>query len=252
MTSSRPRAVAAKVDAADDRSRVVARLAEHELGRARKLVGDGDLRRLQLVARAVVRSRAGRAAVAGRRPRGRRRSSPGGTDGRTSRSRSRRRPGRCAPAALSRMRAAEASGSSGSSTTVPAPFAFDASTPADAQTKPCRVSAITSGGRDRTTRTLSRRISSRWRGIGVGRQLAGLRRTARRRPATRRGPPPSKRPSARPRPRLHRGARPPARRRRRGARRGRRPPRSPAGPRAGRPGARRHSSPVTRRPACAL
>ena len=31
------------------------------------------------------------------------------------------------------------------------PGAFEASTPADAQTKPCRVSAITSGGRERTT-----------------------------------------------------------------------------------------------------
>ena len=30
------------------------------------------------------------------------------------------------------------------------PFAFEASTPADAQTNPCRVSAITSGGRART------------------------------------------------------------------------------------------------------
>ena len=33
----------------------------------------------------------------------------------------------------------------------PASGAFDASTPADAQTKPCRVCAITSGGRLRTT-----------------------------------------------------------------------------------------------------
>ena len=37
----------------------------------------------------------------------------------------------------SRSAAAEASGSSGSRITVPGPFAFDASTPAEAQTKPC-------------------------------------------------------------------------------------------------------------------
>ena len=36
--------------------------------------------------------------------------------------------------------------------------AFDASTPADAQTKPWVVSAMTSGGRKRTIRALSRRI----------------------------------------------------------------------------------------------
>ena len=42
--------------------------------------------------------------------------------------------------------------------------AFEASTPAEAQTKPCRVSAITSGGRVRTTRADSRRITSSCRG----------------------------------------------------------------------------------------
>ena len=45
-----------------------------------------------------------------------------------------------------------------------APFAFEASTPADAQTKPCRVSAMTSGGRERTTSRASLRITSRRRG----------------------------------------------------------------------------------------
>ena len=40
----------------------------------------------------------------------------------------------------SRSRAAEASGSSGSRTTVSGAGAFDASTPAEPQTKPCRVS----------------------------------------------------------------------------------------------------------------
>ena len=42
--------------------------------------------------------------------------------------------------------------------------AFEESTPAEAQTKPCRVSAITSGGRVRTIRADSRRITSSWRG----------------------------------------------------------------------------------------
>ena len=64
----------------------------------------------------------------------------------------------------SRSAAAEASGSSGSRITVPGPFAFEASTPAEAQTKPCRVRAITSGGRERTTSADSRRITSTCRG----------------------------------------------------------------------------------------
>jgi len=45
---------------------------------------------------------------------------------------------------------------------VPASGAFEESTPAEAQTKPCRVSEITSGGRLRTIRADSRRITS-WR-----------------------------------------------------------------------------------------
>ena len=61
------------------------------------------------------------------------------------------RPGRC-----------------GSRTTEPSSGAFDASTPAEAQTKPCRVSAITSGGRERMTSLLSRRITSRCRGSPSG------------------------------------------------------------------------------------
>ena len=47
---------------------------------------------------------------------------------------------------------------------MPGPRAFDASTPAEAQTKPCRVCEITSGGRERTTSTASRRITSTCRG----------------------------------------------------------------------------------------
>src|SRR5829696_5642936 len=69
-----------------------------------------------------------------------------------------------ATASLSWSARAEASGSSGRRTTVSAPGAFEASTPAEAQTKPWRVSAMTSGGRLRTTRAVSRRITSTWRG----------------------------------------------------------------------------------------
>ena len=63
-----------------------------------------------------------------------------------------------------RSRTADASGSSGSRTTVSGPLAFEASTPADAQTKPCRVSVMTSGGRARTTSRVSRRMTSMRRG----------------------------------------------------------------------------------------
>src|SRR5207248_2179043 len=55
----------------------------------------------------------------------------------------------------------------GRSTTVPGTGAFEESTPADAQTNPCFVSAITSGGRVRTTRFDSRRITSRRRGSSL-------------------------------------------------------------------------------------
>ena len=71
----------------------------------------------------------------------------------------------------SRMAAAEASGSTGSSTSVPGSGALEASTPAEAQTNPWRVSAITSGGRERTTRTASPRITSRWRASCPAREL---------------------------------------------------------------------------------
>ena len=63
-----------------------------------------------------------------------------------------------------RIRRALSSGSTGSRTTVPGSAAFDGSTPADAQTKPWRVSAITSAPRERTTRFVSRRITSTLRG----------------------------------------------------------------------------------------
>src|SRR5439155_266143 len=63
-----------------------------------------------------------------------------------------------------RRQRAEASGSRGRSTTVSGCPAFDESTPADAQTKPCWVSAMTRGGRERTIVRLSRRITSMRRG----------------------------------------------------------------------------------------
>ena len=129
-----------------------------------------------------------------------------------------------------RMPAADASGSIGRSTSVPSSGAFDASTPAEAQTKPCRVSAITSGGRARTIAVASARITSRRRASSSGCELDAPVPTARCRRDERHGPRPSRRPSAR-------------RRRRRGPReptcfcdqrrRGRRPRRSRASPRRG-------------------
>ena len=47
---------------------------------------------------------------------------------------------------------------------MPGSAAFEWSTPAEAQTKPWRVSAITSASRERTMRFVSRRITSSWRG----------------------------------------------------------------------------------------
>ena len=89
---------------------------------------------------------------------------------------------------------------------MPASGAFDASTPADAQTKPCRVSAITSGPRARTMRTDSRRIDLDVTRVAVRCRRARARApTARPRRGARRGPRPWRRPSARarrrPRPR---------------------------------------------------
>ena len=52
------------------------------------------------------------------------------------------------------------------------PFAFEASTPADAQTNPWRVSAMTSGGRARTTSRASREDHLDAPGIGVAGELA--------------------------------------------------------------------------------
>src|SRR5205085_1979797 len=93
-------------------------------------------------------------------------------------------PGRDSP--LRRQRNRSRSGGITSSLAVPSPLASkprttataipsslprtssaapaSSSTPAEAQTKPCRVSAMTSGGRVRTRRALSRRITSSRRG----------------------------------------------------------------------------------------
>ena len=61
-------------------------------------------------------------------------------------------------------RARRRQGSSGRSTSESGSGALEASTPADAQTKPCRVSAMTKPPRRRTIRTDSRRTASTWRG----------------------------------------------------------------------------------------
>ena len=53
MSRSRPEPSPAQVDAPHDGSRNPAGLPEDELGGTRELVGDGDLRRAELVARAV-------------------------------------------------------------------------------------------------------------------------------------------------------------------------------------------------------
>ena len=52
------------------------------------------------------------------------------------------------------------------------PFALEPSTPADAHTNPCRVSAMTSGGRARTTSRASPRITSMRRGSDLARELS--------------------------------------------------------------------------------
>ena len=117
------------------------RLAHHELGRARDLVGDRDQRRAELVAARVSRTpevterRDPRDAErdVGRALTPRTAERVADDDARPSTPVSSRR-------ALARRRAADASGSSGSRTSVPAPCAFEASTPAEAQTKPWRVS----------------------------------------------------------------------------------------------------------------
>ena len=131
-------AVAADVEAAHDRDRHAVELAEDELRRAGDLVGDGDPRRLQLVAGRI------------RSPeRSRKTSTPAAPIATSVVACRHGRPNESvtitptsAPVrsrSSSRSRAADASGSSGSRTSVSGSGAFDASTPAEPQTKPCRV-----------------------------------------------------------------------------------------------------------------
>ena len=106
----------------------------------------------------------------------------------------------------------------GSRTSVPGSGAFDASTPADAQMKPWRVSAITSEPRVRTTRFASRRIDLDPARVAVARRAHAREPRARPRPGARCGPRSSRSPSARRRARR----RPPGRRARRSCPPGRR------------------------------
>ena len=170
------------------------RLSHHELGCSGDLVRDGDHCRLQLVAPRRVPRRSRRQRC--RQLRAPRRSCPGARRARRSRSPPHRGDARQHSRAA-RSRSADASGSSGSNITVPGPFALDASTPADAQTKPCCVRAITRGGRERTTSADSARITSISRGspsLPASSIARGDGSTSR---GERRDPPPSRRPSAR-------------------------------------------------------
>ena len=166
-------------------------------GRAGDLVRDGDHGRVQLVAGAVALAvEVEQRREAGER-RSRRRSCPGATA----------RPNESltitptsppvSSRSRSRSRAAEASGSTGRRTSVPAPGAFEASTPADAQTKPC-LRLGDDERRPRRGRSAPTRAGSPRPAAGRRRRRARVPRpTARRRRARRRGPPPSRRPSAR-------------------------------------------------------
>ena len=91
-----------------------------------------------------------------------------------------------------------ASGSSGSRMTVPGSAAFEWSTPAEAQTKPWRVSAITRPPRERTTRSVSAEDHLELPEVGLRARRALARAArARSRRARRPGPRPSRRPSGR-------------------------------------------------------
>ena len=223
----------AHVEPADDRGRDRVRLPEHELRGARELVGDRDLRCLELVAR---------------RRRGRRVRSSSGVIPATPSATSvvpwrKGRPNESlddhadvtavrARADLRGCAAAEASGSSGRSTSVPSPFAFDASTPAEAQTKPCRVSEMISGGRDPDDLDALLQDRLDVARIAIARELErplGRLDLVQSAPP---GPRPSRRPSGRRRGRRRPRARRPARPRPPAARRDRRPPRPPGCPRA--------------------
>ena len=217
---------------ADDHDGQPVRLrAAHEVrGRGGELVGDGDLRRPERQPPAVGCARGGRAAERGPRRRSRRRSFPAGTAGR--RSRSRRPPRRVPNARGSQFGSGARSrpGRPGAGSRCPASAAFEWSTPADAQTNPWWVSAITRPSRERTTRPVSCRMTSSCRrSVSLARELAGAGRRLDVARARRRALRPSRRPSARRRPRRPPGARPS----RRSARRARLPPGSRGAPRPG-------------------
>ena len=144
---SLPRPSPRSLDATHDRGGDAVRLAHDELRCARDLVRDGDLRCVQLVAGRVA---AGREIDERRDP-----ATPSATSVVPRRQARPNESETITPTSTpvcsrmaARSRSADASGSSGSKTSVPGPRALDASTPADAQTKPWRVSVMTSGGRD--------------------------------------------------------------------------------------------------------
>ena len=153
------------------------RLPHHELGGPGELVRDRDLRRAKLRPRASLvprRSRSGaRPATPSAtsvvpcrhaRPNESLTITPTSTPASSTKAvragAARTRPGRAAGGRASRPRACSTR-----------------RLPAEAQTNPCRVSAITSGGRERTTSLLSRRITSTCRGSPSG--PASSRRVAR-------------------------------------------------------------------------
>ena len=207
------------------------RLAPREVGGAGDLVGDRDPVDAEHVADPVDACRAGR--CSGAIP-----ATPIATsvvpwrNGRPNESRHDHGdiPRRALAQARRGCARALSSGSSGQQHERAGSGVFEWSTPAEAQTKPWRVSAITSGAalaHDPPSRAGPPRARA---GRARAGQLARPRRRLDVRRARRRGPRPSRPPSARRRPRR----RPRARRARRSARRGRRPRRSRAGRATGR------------------
>ena len=146
------------LDTADDRRRHLPRLAHHELRRARDLVGDRDLRRCELVPAASVVPRRSRSGAIPATP-----SATSVVPCRQARPNESLTitpdvdPGQLAQP-LARGARPSASGSSGSRTSPR--LGVRGVDPRGGADEPCRVSAITSGGRERTTSRLSRRITS--------------------------------------------------------------------------------------------
>ena len=196
MTRSAPLPSPATSSSRTTATGIPVELAHHELGRAGDLVRDGDDGGVELVADAVPlpaevdeRVNPAQPTATSVVPCRQARPNESLTITATSRPVSSR--------SRSRIVAAEASGSTGSSTSVSGPGAFDASTPAEAQTKPClwsaRSRAAGAGGRSERSRGESPRSAR----VAVGRERLARARTARRPRAARFGPPPSRRPSGR-------------------------------------------------------